>query len=40
MLADPMEDKELQGMAHWMPKWFSEGNSRQPLVLGTFQERV
>jgi len=24
-------------MAHWMPEWFSEGNGRQALVLGTVQ---
>jgi len=27
----------LQDMAHWMPEWFSEGNGRQALVLGTVQ---
>jgi hypothetical protein len=37
MLDDPLQDKELQGMANRMPQWFSEGNSRQALVLGTVQ---
>jgi hypothetical protein len=37
VLEDPLQDKELQGMAHWMPQWFSEGNGRQALVLGTVQ---
>jgi hypothetical protein len=37
MLDDPLQDKELQGMAHLMPPWFSEGNGRQALVLGTVQ---
>ena len=37
---DPLQDKELQAIFHWMPQWFSEGNSRQPLVLGTVRQRV
>ena len=37
VLEDPLQDKELQGMAHWMPQWFSEGNGRKALVLGTVQ---
>jgi hypothetical protein len=35
VLKDPLQDKELQGMAYWMHQWFSEGNGRQVLVLGT-----
>ena len=34
---DPLQDKELQGMTHWMPQWFSDENGRQALVLGTVQ---
>ena len=37
VLDDPLQDKELQGMAHWIPQWFSEGKGRQALVLGTVQ---
>jgi hypothetical protein len=37
MLDDPLQDKEWQGMAHWMPQWFTEGNGRQVLVLRTVQ---
>jgi hypothetical protein len=37
VLEDSLQDKESQVMAHWMHQWFSEGNGRQALVLGTVQ---
>jgi len=37
VLGAPLQDKELQGMAHWMPPWFSERSGRQALVHTTVQ---